>query len=187
MKTSEKNLRLFVAWPLPEELWSYAEQVQRNNAAINHLRWTPHQNLHITIFFLGEVDETNLEKIKDKTRNDIFKARPFRPMFEKISIQKGRRHSGMIWMKFLKDEKFSSLSNELKKSLEEFMLHPASIHDQIPHITIARWKGDLNTEEINTAFDPDFQIPEINFCELWLSESTPGGVRYRRLDRFEML
>jgi RNA 2',3'-cyclic 3'-phosphodiesterase len=186
MKTGEKKLRLFVAYPLPQELWSYAEQVRRNNAAITNLRWTPHQNLHITVFFLGEVEEADLEKIKDKIRNEVFRAMPFKPVFEKISAQKGRRHSGMIWMKFLKDEKFSSLYNELKKSLEEFMLHPATIHDPIPHITIARWKGDLDTEEINTDFDTDFQIPEINFCELWQSESTPAGVRYRRLDRFEM-
>jgi RNA 2',3'-cyclic 3'-phosphodiesterase len=185
VNTNKRNLRLFVAHPFPKELWKDAETVQAANSGFTKIRWTRLQNLHVTIFFLGEVQDADLDKIKYKIRNEVLSAPSFTLSFEKICSEQ-RRKSGMIWVKFLKDEKFSALSAALKKSLEEFLLHPSVIHDPVPHVTVARWNGHMEIEKINTAFDSVFQLPEIDYCELWQTVSTPDGVRYKSLERFEM-
>jgi 2'-5' RNA ligase len=171
---------------LPQGLWKDAERVHFNNYDLTNIRWTPLQNLHITLFFLGEVQPFNLDKIKGKIRNEVSTHSPFSLRFEKISLQKGRKDSGMIWMKFLKDEMFSSLSDDLRKCVEEFLLHEARMHDSIPHITLARWKGSIDHENFNFEFNESFQLPEISFYELWQSVSSAGGVIYKSLKRFEM-
>ena len=181
-----KNLRLFVAFPLPKGLWKDAEAVHLNNKGVANIRWTPLQNLHITIFFLGEVHASNLDKIKSKIRDEVSATSSFKLDFEKIAFVKGRKHSGMIWMQFFKNEFFSSLSNGLEKVLQELLMHTATIHDPIPHVTLARWKGAFATEEINSELNADFLLPEIKYCELWQSISSTEGVKYISLDRFEI-
>src|SRR4051812_36508382 len=140
-KKQLKQMRLFVAYPFPADLRQHAKVVQANNASFENIRWTPLQNLHVTIFFLGEVYISNLEEIKNRIRKEVSICLSFKIELENISLEKGRKHSGMIWFKFHKHESFSALSNKLHESLLEFLLHTSRIHDPVPHVTLARWKG----------------------------------------------
>jgi RNA 2',3'-cyclic 3'-phosphodiesterase len=53
-------LRLFVALPLPDPI---ADAVGRTQGKLDGARWSPRENLHITLRFIGDVDERKAEDI----------------------------------------------------------------------------------------------------------------------------
>jgi RNA 2',3'-cyclic 3'-phosphodiesterase len=53
-------LRLFAALPLPDPV---AEAVVRTQAKLVGARWSPRENLHITLRFIGDVDERRAQDI----------------------------------------------------------------------------------------------------------------------------
>jgi 2'-5' RNA ligase len=183
-----RSMRLFIACPLPEGLLKQAEQVQLNNSEFQKIRWVPLENMHVTIFFLGQVLPSHLQSIVDKSAYIASSHQSFNLQFEEISLQKRKRNSGMIWIKFLPNENYVRLANALSEGLTEFMVTPPikRPNDPIPHITLARWQGPFETEKINTGFGKDFSLPLIDYCELWQTIGTQEGVRYTSLRRFEM-
>ena len=63
-KASLFNMRLFIAIPLPKYLRKGLEEYIQHYPYTQGLRWTAPQNLHITVQFLGEVDERHIEEIE---------------------------------------------------------------------------------------------------------------------------
>jgi len=55
------NFRLFIAIPLPENI---KEEILNNTNLSNNYRITNKDNLHITLFFLGDKEENIIPKIK---------------------------------------------------------------------------------------------------------------------------
>ena len=59
--------RLFVALPLSEYFHKILGQYQRNYN-VEGIRWTIPENLHITVYFLGYIDEERVGDVEDKIR-----------------------------------------------------------------------------------------------------------------------
>ncbi len=57
---TDKSLRLFVALPVPDSLKRVVAALPRKGVAA---RWTHPDDLHITLRFLGEVEEARIEEI----------------------------------------------------------------------------------------------------------------------------
>lgn len=68
-------MRLFIALPLPKQMLEAMKQTQENwaNQGMKG-RFSPEQNLHITLVFLGEQSEENCRKIEN-----ILEDLPFAP------------------------------------------------------------------------------------------------------------
>ncbi|MGB9607971.1 MAG: RNA 2',3'-cyclic phosphodiesterase, partial [bacterium] len=63
-KTS-KRIRCFIALLLPEEIKKKAVEVQNRLRKANaDVKWVEKENLHITLRFLGEIEEEKVEKVK---------------------------------------------------------------------------------------------------------------------------
>ena len=92
--------RIFIAINLPEsvknELLAYQNRWPEVPA-----RWTKPENLHITLEFIGNVSDQELEDIKKKTREKVSKQKPFVIKLSRIVYGPLRLRSGqaprMIW------------------------------------------------------------------------------------------
>ena len=56
-------MRLFIAIELPNGL---KKELERLRTAIPGARWVPTEQLHLTLAFLGEVDEETTGKLNDR-------------------------------------------------------------------------------------------------------------------------
>jgi RNA 2',3'-cyclic 3'-phosphodiesterase len=65
-------LRLFVALPIPDDV---AQQVTHLQCGLDGAKWSQRDNLHITLRFLGDVDERKAQEV-DETLAKIYSA-PF--------------------------------------------------------------------------------------------------------------
>jgi len=177
--------RLFLAIPVPKKLKdAFLEcQVQNQHLEKLNLKWTPENNFHVTLFFLGNVLPHNIHPLTQTLQNVFSEIEPFEIEFEKYLLPH-IHDPRMIWARFRENEKFFQLSKKAFQTCRKFMEDrlPHS-KNQIPHVTMARLK-DVN-ERIDLIQSP---IPSeklnIDHVELWLSERESNGVRYKSLAAF---
>jgi 2'-5' RNA ligase len=183
---AEKNYaRIFVSFPVPSLQAEALEIIRQQNSLATGIRWTQIQNLHVTIFFLGEVLEENLPAINRAISFVTVETLPFNLTFEKITFAGKLKHGGMIWARFLKSNSYASLSGNIYHAVREFLLTQPVFKDPIPHITLARFKRETDLTKINLTMGFALELPSINYCELWKTIQTKEGVLYKSLGRFD--
>jgi RNA 2',3'-cyclic 3'-phosphodiesterase len=176
--------RLFISIPISGDISEILEECGKN-VRVESIRWIPKQNIHITLYFLGDVKEDfipnlvqNLEQLYSKTKN-------FNLSFEKITFAPPNKQASMIWAQFHKNSNYESLLKQtedvIKKSLNRTTQYNSK--ELIPHITLARFKIPINTKIFHLK-QP--QIPElqIDSCKLMESELNSNGSIYTTIAKF---
>jgi 2'-5' RNA ligase len=124
--------RLFVAIDLPEELRG---QVSSLYYGIPKTRWTPPEQLHLTLRFIGEVDGQLFRQIVDQL--ETVKFDQFSLQFNGLGYFPPRRHPNILWVGVNKNEALTQLQRRLETCLVKLGLEPE--HRKFhPHLTIAR-------------------------------------------------
>jgi len=172
--------RIFIAIPSPPEISTYLEQLISDNPHIPGIKWMRFFNLHLTIYFIGNINAEDYEKILDTSRLIINSHKKIILDFEKISFAPSE-NSKMIWVRFYKNLSFTSLVNSLHEGLKSVVPENKFYYkDPIPHITLARFKPGKILNEINIERTLDLKQIIITTCDLMESISSPKGVIYKK-------
>lgn len=163
-------------WPLVEELKSFGQGVKP----------VEHENLHITLKFLGEVEEEILPSIRQIMAETARKMEPFRfslkgvgtlPSRNFIKVVFSRVEEGgenLVWMQKDLEKRLSKLG--FKKEKREFK----------PHVTIARVKSARPKNKILKFIErhQKEELGDVKVDNLLLMKSrlTPGGPVYTALE-----
>jgi len=173
-------VRLFVAFPLPELWTGYCQVIAKRNMDVEGMRWTKPNNLHVTLFFIGEVDESNVDPIKSELQF-LHRQKNFRLTFEALTLQGKRSKPGMLWARFERSDDFAELSSGIEKSMKPFMTIENSHAHPIPHCTMARIKRNADTSTLDLASGHFGSSLLVDKAELWQTVQTREGVVYRSL------
>jgi 2'-5' RNA ligase len=142
--------RAFIGVNLPEKLRT---EINGRLAEIlttlpsQAIRPTVPENLHLTLEFLGGLDDPEEEKVKTAIRETAEKFVPPEIEFDRIDYGPNRRLARMIWL-FGRSEELAVIQRHLRQKLAEQGIRvdnrPFSLH-----LTLARIK------------DPESPLPEI--------------------------
>jgi len=169
--------RLFVAIDLPEEMRG---QVSSLYYGFPKTRWTPSEQLHLTLRFIGEVDGLLFRQIVDNLETLEFS--PFTLQFNGLGYFPPRRHPNILWVGVSKNEALTRLQRRLETRLVKIGLEPErrKFH---PHLTIARLSPSTSLAKLadylalNGAFTlPPFTIKEFH---LYSSQLTRQGAHHQ--------
>ncbi len=183
-------MRLFIACPLPEEIRS---ELQRLQALLKHRRelvhWPPPENLHLTVAFLGEVEEARIPRILEAMEAACRgRLRPELELGANGWFGKGAQPR-VLWTGLQdKGKCLTELVRQLEQELREagFSLERRRFR---AHITIGRVKR--GSEELCGAHLLSAPLP-LGFrprgLVLYESRLKPTGAEYRELAevRFEI-
>ncbi len=133
--------------------------------------------LHFTLMFLGEINDTMLDAIKDRLKEIRFK--PINVRYKKIGAFPNPKSAKIIWVGV--DEESSKELIKLAKMVEEKLatLGFRSDKEFVPHITILRAKNKINCNNIIS--DEEFGEEMIDEIKIKKSELTPTGPIYSDL------
>lgn len=172
-------LRLFTGIALSKDIISEFQNFTNKQPRQQGFRWIPSVNWHITTCFIGDTDEKELPVIHNNLKSVSQYIQPFTLTFSSFHFAPKRRPH-MIWGRFEKSGAFSELTKTLHHKLGIRKNHK----DAIPHVTLARFKGEpgfkIITEEWNV-----HDLP-VNNLVLWKSELSPKGATYYELERFHL-
>lgn len=169
-------IRLFFAVPIGDENTKIINRLRSLNEGADGVKWTVDLNLHITLFFIGDTANENLQPITEQMNSIGSICSPFKLEFERYELRGKSSKPSMIWATFIRSEAFSSLNKRLREHFgfasAEISNHP----DPIPHCTLARIKKKINKSSV--VFPAEGLKPiEVNRIELW---KTTGAI-YERL------
>ena len=122
--------RIFIAINLPDsvkkELLSYKEKWPELSA-----RWVLPENLHITLLFLLNMSEKDLQELIIFSQNAASKHNPFEIVFSGIQYGPSPENPRMIWITLQESQELQSL----QKDIQQFKPDEKSFS---PHLTLAR-------------------------------------------------
>jgi 2'-5' RNA ligase len=123
-------MRLFIAIEF-EDAADYLKQIQEQ---LPDAKATFPKQFHLTLKFLGEVEEDKVEEIKNKLSKVKFE--PFAAKLGEIGVFPSESFIRVVWVGVEDGEKIIQLQQEIENTLTEFK-QDKRFH---PHITLARIK-----------------------------------------------
>jgi len=147
---------LFIAIDIPEKIKKEITKIQNSLPEFKGKK-TEYENLHLTLKFLGEVDEKTLEQIKKKLEE--IRLKRFKTEIKHLGFfdnRKSIRKQLIVWVNMTNCEE---LQKEIDKKLSDLFEKERRF---MGHLTIARVKQIRNDK---TFFNKllKVKIPEMNF------------------------
>jgi len=177
-------IRLFAGLALPE---AHRRQLRLIGGGIEGARWVEPENLHITVRFIGEVDEDVAEDIA--LALDAVKVAPFTVTLKGLGTFGHPPHN--LWAGVEDDPKGALAA--LHASVESALVRQGLVPERrkyAPHVTLA-WlkKGKVNMVRVARLLEDSggLALPpfEARGLTLYRSHLTPAGAHYERVAEFE--
>jgi len=186
------GLRSFLAFELPPEIRETTRSVLADLAgASGDVKWVRPEGVHLTVVFLGTLDEGVLPDMKETVRAVARKHGPFRVSLKGSGFFPNRRRPRVVWIGLEGDfDRMGALRDELQESLAPFGIKQERRPFR-PHLTLGRFRreGRVSGElERAVAGREDLSSPPFDLTELVLfkSDLRPGGALYTKLESFPL-
>ncbi len=178
-----KKHRIFVAINLPDRIKKKLLNFQREWAHLP-VRWTREANLHITLVFIGYVDNQELLEICQLARQVVQKHQVFEIKLKRILLGPPNRPPRMIWLEGEENLFLARLKNDLEKVLFKSPNISFNCLENRPfrvHITLARirqgeWRELSPSPRIEKEISLVFPVDSVEIMESYLSRRGPDYV-----------
>lgn len=183
---SNHKKRIFVAINFDEDIKQELVRIQNkiDNSFLenNPIKWTKKQNLHVTVFFIGYVYDTDFIEIFNQIEKVAQRHEPFLLQFNEIDFMPRKGDSKkMIWVFGEQNAALESLKQDIKQSILDTEKETETF---TPHITLARINQSqfkkIDQEEIPNINDEiliDFNT-KVYSIDIVESELKKGGAEY---------
>ncbi|PRY16534.1 2'-5' RNA ligase [Pontibacter ummariensis] len=177
------TIRLFTAAVLPQDLKTelQGQLLQFQDPAI---RLVPAQNLHLTLYFIGNAPVQQLSGIKHKIQQVVRQHAPFTLTFERTEPGPKPAHPRLVWARFAPHPQFEALSHDLTQALAE---QPPAKQKAIPHVTLARFRKDKPAPKgLPTLNSEKPLLLPVSEIALWQSELAAPHPIYTVLESYPL-
>jgi 2'-5' RNA ligase len=152
------------------------------------VKWVEPENLHVTLLFLGEVDERDLPAVCNAVSEAAAGCLAFPMSVERASCFGSPRRPRTLWVGVGEGTQATcALHDALERPLLELGCYRREERQYTPHITIGRVKSDRPTDKLAAALakNAGWQGGETLVREVLVmgSELTPQGPIYTVLSR----
>lgn len=172
-------MRLFVAVPVPEGIREGVAGLGREIAGEGIVPVAA-GNMHVTLKFLGEIDERKLGDIEQRLRGIGFA--PFGCTVRGVGVFPDENYIRVVWAGIESGGKLESLAEEVIGALSGY----GEDKRFSAHLTMARVKRKVDLKAfLETHRNDGFGAFQVSSFLLVQSELMPGGPKYTVVARFE--
>lgn len=198
--------RVFIAINLPEEIKNQLIAFQKKWPTLP-IRWTKKENIHITLVFLGYLDENQLSETIQTTKEIASNHKPLAVSFEKIHYgPPGKMPPRMVWVQIQKNPELLTLQKDLEKqllslpsfkyksrapqqdnrTLKKVQDKRGGAREYSPHITLGRIKQwEFRRLDQRPEIDEEISLSfAVDSVEVMESRLKRGGAEYSTLGSF---
>lgn len=184
-------MRLSIACDLSHQQRHELEVLQRQLAGyLSGVRWVKPQEMHLTIFFLGETAEDLISRISDTVQSASRDERAFIMKLSGCGVFPDASRAKVIWVGVKEgEEALRNLKTKLDLNLSGLGFEPEKLRYQ-PHLTLGRLRYPLEREIIGRFLSENasFQSSSVIVENLVLYESrlSSHGAYYNPLVKFKL-
>jgi|SRR3989344_3534828 len=178
-------MRCFLAIDLNDECKDYLFKLQKEFSKYLKAKWVEKRNLHLTLKFLGDIDENKLETVKRILFEIKFKR--FKIYLNEIGVFPNEGFINVVWVGLKPENDIMDLQKKIDGAL--LCLFP---QDQkfLSHVTLGRVKLIKNKTKFKEILK-ETKINKIGFevnnFRLYKSELTKDGPKYHLLKEFKLI
>lgn len=130
-------MRIYIAIAFEDKIKDYFEQITSDiKSHCTKGSFTRKNNFHLTVRFIGEVDDLQIEKIKEIIDKAVLNIPPFELSLSNLGVFK-RKNTNILWIGLEENPVLSELHKELSILLSKYKI---AFYDKLftPHITLGR-------------------------------------------------
>ncbi len=178
-------IRAFVAVDLePQTVQKIAEAIARLRPRMPGIRWLPPTNFHLTLKFLGDVDEAKVASIAAALERDLYPFSCFTINAKGLGVFPDLKRPRILWVGLVGGE-LNALASRVEKALFPFGF-AAERRVFTPHLTVGRWRQfDGSPKELGDEIEKwqghDFGRSKVDEVILFQSVLKPEGAVYHPL------
>ena len=183
--------RCFLAVELEDVVRERVKVLQKElRRTLPNVKWVEEDNLHVTLLFLGEVDDREIAKVCRLAQEAVNGIKPFTLSVEQFGCFPHPHRPRVLWVGVGEGkEELVEMYDALATPLSELGFRRED-RPYSPHITLGRTKSDGPIAELSRALEKhatwdagSFQVTEV---VLMSSELTRDGPLYTILGRAEL-
>ena len=186
-------MRTFIAIELPQEIKSALSNIQAElKQAHADVKWVKPENIHLTLKFLGEIDETLVEKICAILEGIARQNTPFNLSLSNLGAFPKLNYPRVIWIGVTNDQPVVKIAQEIEKEAVEIGL-PRESRPFSSHITLGRVRSALNRGALiekliflKKNFPPSNLEFKVHSLTLFKSTLTPSGPIYEIIHSYPL-
>ena len=176
-------MRTFLAVEVPENIRRVVHDLIQIEAKRDlPIKWVAFENLHITLKFLGEIDENMRSEMNSAITGACEKHHPFQTILKGLGCFPNARNPRVLWVGVEQGHQdLCSLAADLEGSLAPLGFKPEKRFH--PHLTIGRIKKPCKVDHIlaKALVTDTFGVDSV---VLFKSTLKPDGPVYEPLDRY---
>lgn len=138
--------RLFIAIDLPDDL---KNTLAKMTSGIDGAKWVKREQMHLTLRFIGDVDDSGLESIKSALQT--IQSPTFEMHLEGVGQFPPKGKPRVLWVGLKSPPTLMNLQHQINTSITSLGLPPED-HPFSPHITLARFKAPPHPESVRQFF-----------------------------------
>lgn len=177
------TIRLFAAASLTPSL---TDALQALLPSFRHpaIRVLPAQNLHLTLYFMGNVPRARMPFLQEQIRHVAAQQHPFILELDCLEPGPGPKARRLVWARFKPHSGFEKLSQQLTQALSAVPVKP---QNPLPHVTLARFRTDMPKPENLPSVYPQqpLQLP-VTSVALWQSVLASPHPVYTVLENYPL-
>jgi 2'-5' RNA ligase len=179
-------IRAFVAVSIPSTI---LERIEETSSRLRELglgaRFSKIQSIHLTLKFLGEIEEGLVGRIGQALEESVRSTALFSLDVRGVGVFPNCRRPRVIWVGIEKEPELVKLQQRVEKGLQGLGFESEKRPFR-PHLTLARLKSSRNVAELRQFLALEGEglrlgTFEVNSIHLYQSILRPSGAEYRRL------
>ncbi|MCI0519948.1 MAG: RNA 2',3'-cyclic phosphodiesterase [Chloroflexi bacterium] len=180
-------VRAFIAIEIPASIQVKLHEVSRNlkgRISGGAVRWTPVENIHLTLKFLGDVSPASMEMVKKLLAAETARHGEFEIQVSGLGAFPNTRRPRVIWIGIQAPDDLIILQRRIEEDAAR-LGYPAEERGFTPHLTLGRVArnaaiGDLRQigEAIEAAKVGLLGASRVQAVKLFRSDLRPSGAVY---------
>jgi len=163
------------------KLIEFEGEVEKTGA---DLKLVEPENVHITLKFLGDTEETLVDEIEKIMNNAVKETKSFNIQLKGAGVFPNQNYIKVVWVGIEHDDPIAAIAQEIDEKLSKFGFKREE-RKFSPHLTIARVKTSRNKDKllqiIEKYRDIEFTDMKVDSIKLKKSDLTPKGPIYTTL------
>jgi len=186
------RLRTFIAVDIGQAIRDRAVALQGKLAQTgSDVKWVEPENLHVTLLFLGEVDDREVPAVCRVVAEHTQKHASFQLSIERVGCFPNLRRPRVLWIGAGQGaQELCALHDGLEPPLLDLGCYRREERKYTPHITLGRVKSDRPADKLAAALSQQagWQGGQTTVSEILVmsSQLTPQGPSYTVLSRAKL-
>ena len=179
-------MRTFIALEISDESRSsLAQLIESIKPELGKLSWVKPENIHLTMKFIGEIDEKMIPDIERELNHVAAKTSVMSVNIRSLGCFPNPRRARVLWAGLRGNlEQLEFLKRDVEESMTKIGLEKDNKKFS-PHVTLARIKKPVDTARLTSILkehdNSDYGKEEFDHIALIKSDLTPSGANYTRL------